>query len=84
MAQLKPHEQGSHLVEATAREKMSSVRSQFQTLHGELSVRDHAMVLLAGSTGPRRPEMIALSWADVNVLTLELTRFHRRLVFHGG
>ena len=75
MAQFQPHEQGSHLVEATAREKMSSVRSQFQTLLGELSVRDHAMVLLAGSTGPRRPEMIALSWADVNVLTLEVTRF---------
>ena len=57
---------------------------EFQTLLGELSVRDRAMVLLAGSTGPRRPEMIALSWADVNVLTLELTRFHRRLVFHRG
>jgi integrase len=64
------------------REKDVLSPEEFQTLLGELSVPDRGMVLLAGSTRLRRPEMIALSWADVNVLTLEATRFHRRLVFH--
>jgi site-specific recombinase XerD len=39
----------------------------FQALLEQLSVRDQAMVLLAGSTGLRWSEMIALTWADVNI-----------------
>ena len=31
------------------------------------------MVLLAGSTGLRRSEMIALTWKDVNAVNLEVT-----------
>jgi integrase len=35
---------------------------EFQELVQQLSVRDRAMVLLIGSTGLRRSEMIALTW----------------------
>ena len=45
---------------------------EFQALLEQLSIRDRAMVLLAGSTGLRRSEMIALTWTDVNTLTLEV------------
>jgi site-specific recombinase XerD len=55
------------------REKDVLSPEEFQALLGELSVRDRAMVLLAGSTGLRRSETIALTWADVNALTLEVT-----------
>jgi site-specific recombinase XerD len=54
------------------REKDVLSPEEFQALLGELSVRDRAMVLLAGSTGLRRSEMIALTWADVNAITLEV------------
>jgi len=54
------------------REKDVLSPSEFQALLEQLSVRDRAMVLLAGSTGLRRSEMIALSWTDVNTLTLEV------------
>jgi integrase len=55
------------------REKDVISPEEFQALLGELSGRDRAMVLLAGSTGLRRSEMIALSWKDVNATTLEVT-----------
>jgi integrase len=55
------------------REKDVLSPEEFRALLGELSVRDRAMVLLAGSTGLRRSEMIALTWADVNAITLEVT-----------
>ena len=38
----------------------------------QLSVRDRAMVLLIGSTGLRRSEMIALTWSDLNLRTMEV------------
>jgi integrase len=38
---------------------------EFQRLAEQLSVRDRAKVLLAGSTGLRRSEMIALTWLCV-------------------
>lgn len=46
---------------------------EFQNLLQELSVRDRAMVLLAGSTGLRRSELIALTWDCVNEETLEIS-----------
>ncbi len=55
------------------REKDVISPEEFQALLGELSVRDRAMVLLAGSTGLRRSEMIALTWKDVNAVNLEVT-----------
>jgi integrase len=54
------------------REKDVLSPAEFQALLEQLSVRDRAMVLLAGSTGLRRSEMIALTWTDVNTLTLEV------------
>ena len=35
-------------------------------------MRDRAMVLLIGSTGLRRSEMIALTWSDLNTQTMEV------------
>src|ERR1700691_1280516 len=37
-----------------------------------ISVRDRAMVLLIGSTGLRRSEMIALTWSDLNIRAMEV------------
>jgi integrase len=54
------------------REKDVLTPQEFQALVAQLSVRDRAMVLLAGSTGLRRSELIALTWADVNTTTLEV------------
>jgi len=54
------------------REKDILSPSEFQALMKELSVRDRAMVMLAGSTGVRRSELIALTWADINTATLEV------------
>src|SRR5271163_4275994 len=45
---------------------------EFQELVQRLSVRDRAMVLLIGSTGLRRSEMIALTWSDLNLRTMEV------------
>jgi integrase len=54
------------------REKDVLSPEEFQALLEQLSVRDRAMVLLAGSTGLRRSEMIALTWNDVNLMTMEV------------
>jgi integrase len=45
---------------------------EFQELVQQLSVRDRAVVLLIGSTGLRRSEMIALTWSDLNLRTMEV------------
>jgi integrase len=45
---------------------------EFQDLLSELGVRERTMVLLAGSTGLRRSEWVALRWSDVNFQTLEV------------
>jgi hypothetical protein len=42
---------------------------EFQRLAEQLSVRDRAMAMLAGSTGLRRSEIIALTWSDLDVRT---------------
>ena len=54
------------------REKDVLDPEEFQALLAQLSVRDRAMVLLAGSTGLRRSEFIALTWADVDIKTMEV------------
>ena len=54
------------------RDKDVLTPEEFQNLAQELSVRDRAMVLLVGSTGLRRSEMIALTWSDLNLKTMEV------------
>jgi integrase len=54
------------------REKDVLNPEEFQALMAELSVRDRAMVMLAGSTGVRRSELIALTWVDIHTVTLEI------------
>ena len=54
------------------RDKDVLTPEEFQKLVQQLSVRDRAMVLLAGSTGLRRSEMIALTWSDLNMRTMEV------------
>ena len=55
------------------RDKDILTPEEFQHLAEQLSVRDRAMVLLAGSTGLRRSEMIALTWSDLDTRTMEVT-----------
>ena len=57
--------------------------SEFRALLDELSVRDRAIVLLAGSTGLRRSEFIGLTWADLDAEKMEIaiTRSCFRNVF---
>ncbi len=54
------------------RDKDVLTPDEFQKLVQNLSVRDRAMVLLIGSTGLRRSEMIALTWSDLNLRTMEV------------
>jgi integrase len=54
------------------RDKDVLTPEEFQNLVQQLSVRDRAMVLLIGSTGLRRSEMIALTWSDLNIRTMEV------------
>ncbi|WP_263359116.1 tyrosine-type recombinase/integrase [Acidicapsa ligni] len=54
------------------RDKDVLTPDEFQQLVQLLSVRDRAMVLLIGSTGLRRSEMITLTWSDINVRTMEV------------
>jgi integrase len=46
---------------------------EFQKLVHKLAVRERAMVLLAGSTGIRRSEMIALTWSDLDTVRMQVT-----------
>src|SRR5271170_5545429 len=55
------------------REKDVLTPREFQALLVELSVREVAMVLLIGSTGVRRSELMALVWTDINVETMEVS-----------
>ena len=49
--------------------------AEFAALLPELDLRERAMVLLAGSTGLRRSELVALAWSDID---LELMQIHVR------
>lgn len=54
------------------RDKDVLTPDEFQKLVQQLSIRDKAMVLLIGSTGLRRSEMIALTWSDLNTASMEV------------
>jgi integrase len=55
------------------REKDVLAPEEFQALLKQLSVRDRAMVLLIGSTGIRRSELMALVWTDINLRAMEVS-----------
>jgi len=48
---------------------------EFSALLGELELRVQTMVILAGSTGLRRSELVALTWRDID---LDLMQIHVR------
>jgi integrase len=54
---------------------------EFSRLVKELPQRERVMVLLAGTTGLRRSELIALTWQDVEFKTLQIQV--RRACVHG-
>jgi integrase len=49
--------------------------AEFAALLPELELRERTMVMLAGSTGLRRSELVALTWSDID---LELMQIHVR------
>ena len=71
MAHLQAHQQ-VRTSSKRLREKDVLTPQEFQALVARLSVAHRAIVLLAGSTGLRRSEFIALTWGDVNTTTLEV------------
>ncbi len=42
--------------------------AEFARLLGELELRERTMVILAGSTGLRRSELVALVWSDIDLV----------------
>jgi integrase len=54
------------------RDKDVLTPEEFQQLVKQLSVRERAMVLLIGSTGLRRSEMIARTWSNLNARAMEV------------
>jgi integrase len=54
------------------REKDVLEPSEFTALLAQLSGRDRAMVMLAGSTGLRRSEFIGLQWDDIDTDRMEI------------
>jgi hypothetical protein len=66
MVDVQSHEQGKNVTDVSSRQRRSNSK-EFQGLVQQLSVRDRPMVLLIGSTGLRRSEMISLTWSDLNI-----------------
>jgi integrase len=46
--------------------------AEFASLITELDLRERAMVMLAGSTGLRRSELIALTWSDIDLDLMQI------------
>jgi integrase len=55
------------------REKDVLTPEEFRALLAELSTRHRSMVLLAGSTGMRRSELMALGWSDLDLEKMEIS-----------
>jgi integrase len=46
--------------------------AEFAALIPELALREKAMVMLAGSTGLRRSELVALTWSDIDLELMQV------------
>ena len=46
--------------------------AEFAALLPELKVRERTMVILAGNTGLRRSELVALTWADIDLELMQV------------
>jgi len=46
--------------------------TEFAALLPELHLRERTMVMLAGSTGLRRSEMMALVWRDIDLILMQI------------
>ena len=46
--------------------------AEFVVLIPELKLREKAIVMLAGSTGPRRSELVALTWSDIDLEVMQV------------
>jgi integrase len=46
--------------------------SEIASLLAELKLRERAMVMLAGSTGLRRSELVALTWSDIDLELMQV------------
>jgi integrase len=46
--------------------------AEIASLLAELELRERAMVMLAGSTGLRRSELVALTWADIDCVLMQV------------
>src|SRR6187402_3397433 len=66
-----PHHQGSGFVETAAGARCPDARG-IRRLVDELPLRVRAMVILEGSTGLRRSELVALTWRDVDPLLMQV------------
>jgi integrase len=53
--------------------------AEFASLVPELDLRERAMVMLAGSTGLRRSELVALTWRDIDIELMQVN-VHRSCV----
>ena len=62
---VEPHYPGAVLGKAGLRIPDVLTPVEFRALLSHLELRDRAMVLLAGSTGLRRSELVALTWGDI-------------------
>jgi integrase len=71
MVDVQPNQPSENIAETAPGQGRARTR-RISRVSAELSVRDRAMVLLIGSTGLRRFEMIALTWSDLNLRTMEV------------
>lgn len=46
--------------------------AEFSSLLPKLGLRERAMVMVAGSTGLRRSELVALTWSDINLQLMQI------------
>jgi integrase len=58
--------------------------AEFASLVPELDLRERAMVMLAGSTGLRRSELVALTWRDIDLELMQVNVYRSCVRNHFG